>query len=101
MNKIYTTSDHVKKILRSLPSKYRSNVTTIQEAKDFNKVSLEILIRNLQSHEMELMGDEPAKKSKSLSLKSVGQSAKSPQIQKPEEFTHAGGFEEDSYDEEM
>lgn len=50
--KFYTTSDHVKKILRSLPFKFRPKVIAIQEAKDLNILSLESLINNLQSHEM-------------------------------------------------
>lgn len=70
MNKSYTTSDHVKKILRSLRFKFRLKVTTIQEAKDLNLLSLERLTSNLQSHEMDLNGYEPVKKSQSLALKS-------------------------------
>lgn len=58
-------------ILRSLSARYNPKVTTIQEAKDLNTLSLESLISNLQSHEMELNGDEPIMKSKTLSLKSV------------------------------
>lgn len=81
MNKSYTTFDHVKKILRSLPAKYRPKVTAIQEAKDLNKISL-------QSHDMELIGDEPTKNFKFLSLRFVGQSAKSPQVWKPEEVVY-------------
>lgn len=62
LNKSYEIVDHVKEILRSLHVKYRPKVTSIQEVKDLNIISLEILKRNLQSHEMELIGDEPAKK---------------------------------------
>lgn len=40
LNKSYTTSDHVKKILRSLPVRYRQKVTAIPEAKDLNKISV-------------------------------------------------------------
>lgn len=63
LNKSYTTSDHVKNILRSFPVRYRPKVTTIHEAKDLNTLSLESLISNLQSHELEINGDEePIKK---------------------------------------
>lgn len=68
LSKSYTTIDHIKKILRSLPAKFRPKVTTIQEAKNLNKLSLESLIRNLHIHEMELNGDEPVMKSKTLAL---------------------------------
>jgi hypothetical protein len=51
-------------------------VTTIQEAKDLNKLSLENLMSSLKSHEIELIGDEPAKKSKSIALTSKKKSAK-------------------------
>lgn len=71
MNKSYTNFDHVKKILRSLSAKYIPKVKDIQEANDLNKISLESLIRNLQSHEMELIGDESEKKLNSLALKPV------------------------------
>ena len=47
LNKSYTTSDHVKKILRSLPIRYKQKVIAIQEAKDLNTLSLESLIINL------------------------------------------------------
>lgn len=77
-NKSYTTFDHVKKILRSLPVRYMPKVTDIQEAKDLNTISLESPIRNLQSHELELNGDEePIKKSKYMGLKYIGRSKKS------------------------
>lgn len=52
LNKSYITIDHVEKILRSLPARYRPKVTIIQEAKDLNTMSLESLIRNLQSHKL-------------------------------------------------
>lgn len=80
LNKSYTTSDHVKKILMSLPIKFRPKVTIILEAKDFNTLSLESVISNFQSHEMELNRDEPVKKSKSLALKSSAKFVKAPKI---------------------
>lgn len=61
LNKSYTIVDHIKKILRSFPVKYRLKVTSIPEAKDLNSLSFEGLISNLQSHEIELNGDEPEK----------------------------------------
>lgn len=58
LNKSYTTSDHVKKILRSLPMRYIPKVTDIQEAKDLNNINLESLSSNIQMHELELKGNE-------------------------------------------
>lgn len=80
MKKIYTTYNHVKNILRSLHVRYRPKARTILEAKGLNTISLESLITNLQSHEMELNGDEPVKKSKSLALKYVSQPSTSSKI---------------------
>lgn len=40
LNKSYTTSYHVKKIVKSLLGKYIPKVTAIQEAKDLNTLSL-------------------------------------------------------------
>jgi hypothetical protein len=64
---IYIVFDHVKKILRSLPARYRPKVTSIQEAKDLDTLSLENLI-TLKSHEIKLVGDKPAEKFKYLAL---------------------------------
>lgn len=61
LKKSYTMSDYVKKILRSLPVKYKPKVTTIQKAKDLNTLSLESIIINLHCHEIELNGDEPVR----------------------------------------
>jgi hypothetical protein len=48
LKKSYAVADHVKKTLRSLPSRWRPKVTTIEEAKDLNTLSLEGLIRSLK-----------------------------------------------------
>lgn len=49
LTKSYTTPDHVKKILRSLSAKWSPKVTSIQEAKYLNRLSLENLISSLKS----------------------------------------------------
>ncbi|WJX24389.1 25S rRNA (cytosine(2870)-C(5))-methyltransferase [Trifolium repens] len=76
LKRSYTTSDHVRKILRSLPSRWRPKVTAIQEAKDLDKLGLEELISSLMSHEIELSSDEPQKKLKSVALPSISVSSK-------------------------
>lgn len=59
LDKGYSTSDHVKKIIRSLPKKWRPMVITLKLSKDLNKITLEELISLLRSHEIELEEDEP------------------------------------------
>jgi len=59
LDKGYSTADHVKKIIRSLPAKWRPMVTALKMAKDLNNISLEELISSLRSHEIELQEDEP------------------------------------------
>ncbi|WJX12733.1 hypothetical protein P8452_03195 [Trifolium repens] len=76
LKRSYTTSDHVRKILRSLPSRWRPKVTAIQEAKDLDKLGLEELISSLMSHEIELSSDDPQKKLKSVALPSILVSSK-------------------------
>jgi hypothetical protein len=76
LKRSYTTFDHVKKILRSLPSRWRPKVTAIQEAKDLDTLGLEELISSLMSHEIELSSDEPQKKLKSVALPSTSISSK-------------------------
>ena len=60
MKKRYVASDHVKKILRSLPSRWRPKVTAIEEAKDLNTLSIEDLISSLKCHEIGMNEHEPS-----------------------------------------
>jgi len=50
--KSFPTEELVRKILRFLPHTWEAKVTAIQEAKDMNKISLDELIRNLQTYEL-------------------------------------------------
>lgn len=68
LKKSYTVSDHVKKILSSLPTRFRTKVTTIQKARDLDMLRLEDLISSLKSREIELTGDKTTEKSKPLAL---------------------------------
>ncbi|RVW28775.1 hypothetical protein CK203_089226 [Vitis vinifera] len=52
--KTYKKSEKVMKILRSLPSKWHTKVTTIQEAKDLTKLPMEELIGSLVTYEINL-----------------------------------------------
>jgi len=70
LKKSYVASDHVSKILRSLPARWRPKVTTIEEAKDLNTLSVKDLVSSLKVHEIGLNEHEPAKKVKSIALPS-------------------------------
>ena len=54
LGKTYKESEKVMKILRSLPSKWHTKVTAIQEAKDLTKLPLEKLIGSLMTYEINL-----------------------------------------------
>ena len=51
---IYDQSKIVRKILRSLTKDFRSKLTTIIEGKDMNSISVDKLVRSLQSYELDL-----------------------------------------------
>ncbi|MCH84802.1 aspartyl-tRNA synthetase [Trifolium medium] len=93
LKKSYTVADHVRKILRSLPPKWRPKVTAFQEAKVLKDVTLESLISSLRSREMELQADEPDKKIKFVALSSTNILSKT--LKAKEEAA------EDESDEEM
>src|ERR1044072_2032096 len=93
LDKGHSNADHVKKILRSLPAKWRPMVTALKMAKDLNKISLEELISSLRSHEIELQEDEPQRKIKSVALKSNSSKAKA--LQAGEESEDSEGSLED------
>ena len=76
LDKGYTTADHAKKIVRSLPKKWRPMVTALKLSKDLNSISLEELVSSLRSHEIELEEDEPQKKVKSIALRSKPERSK-------------------------
>lgn len=61
-------SDIVRKILRSLPKKYRIKKTTIQEQYNLNEYSVDLLIGNLKAWEMELEDDEKPKGTSSKNI---------------------------------
>ena len=52
LEKVYTNSELVRKILRSLPRMWEAKVIDIQEVKDLNKLPLEELIGSLMTHEL-------------------------------------------------
>jgi len=95
LKKSYVASDHVNKILRSLPAKWRPKVTAIEEAKDLNTLSVEDLISSLKCHEIVLNEHEPIKKPKSIALKSRGKSTKALKALESEEESTSEDSDED------
>jgi len=95
LKKSYVASDHVNKILRSLPAKWRPKVTAIEETKDLNTLSVEDLISFLKCHEIGLNEHEPVKKPKSIALKSRGKSTKALKALKSEEESTSEDSDED------
>src|SRR4030065_1042305 len=100
LKKSYTTPDHVKKILRSLPAKWRPKVTTIEEARDLNNLSLENLISSLKCHELGFPEAKSIKKSKTIALKSKGKEVKALKAAESEEES-SEEYHEDSEAEEV
>ncbi|WJX67641.1 25S rRNA (cytosine(2870)-C(5))-methyltransferase [Trifolium repens] len=103
LDKSYTEADHVRKVLRSLPPKWRPKVTAFQESKDLDTVSLESLVSSLKSHEMELMTDESTKKIKGIALssKSLSKALKAKVIESEDEASEEGNEIGSEDEEEM
>jgi hypothetical protein len=95
LRKSYVASDHVNKILRSLPAKWRPKVIAIEEAKDLNTLSVEDLISSLKVHEIGLNEHDYDKKTKYIALASKGKPSKALKAIESEEESPDGGFDED------
>jgi hypothetical protein len=63
----------IRKILRSLPERFRIKVTTIEESKDLEEMKIEELVGSLQTYELSL---PPIKKVKIIALKASKRKAK-------------------------
>jgi len=63
----------IRNILRSLPERFRINVTTIKKSKDLEEMKIEELVRSLQNYELSL---PPVKKVKTIALKASKKKAK-------------------------
>ena len=73
LGKSFTTKELVRKILRFLPQSWEAKVTTIQEAKDMKKITLDELIANLQTYELRrnYQQKEETKKDRGIALKVI------------------------------
>ena len=58
----------VRKILRSLPDRFRAKVTTIEESKDVDSLKIDELVGSLQTFEMMLVSP---RKAKGIALKTI------------------------------
>jgi hypothetical protein len=56
----------IRKILKSLPERFRIKVTTIEESKDLDEMKIEEMVGSLQTYELSL---PPVKKLKTIALK--------------------------------
>jgi hypothetical protein len=63
----------IRKILRSLPERFRIKVTTIKKRKDFESMKIEELVGSLQTYEYSL---PPVKKVKAVALKASKKNAR-------------------------
>jgi len=95
LKKSYVASDHVRKILRSLPARWRPKVTAIKEVKDLNTLSVEDLVSSLKVHEIGLNEHEPTKKVKSIALPFKGESSKAFKVIESEDESPDGDSNED------
>jgi len=95
LKKSYVASDHVSKILRSLPARWRPKVTAIEEAKDLNSLSVEDLVSSLKVYEIGLNEHEPAKKNKPITLPCKGKSSKALKVIESEDESPDGDSDED------
>ena len=70
MGKTFSNSEKVKKIIRSLPKKWRPKRTAIEETKNLNTLPLDDLIGSLISYEEDLAAEKwDEEKKKSIALK--------------------------------
>ncbi|GAV69822.1 UBN2 domain-containing protein, partial [Cephalotus follicularis] len=75
LDKVYSNSEMVRKILRCLPRSWMPKITAIEEAKNLNILPLEDLLGSLMTHELSMQkkGDDEEKeknKKKVVTLKS-------------------------------
>ena len=68
----------LRKVLRSLPERFHAKITTIEESKDIDKISLTELVGNLQTYELGLTRIGKLGKSKSMALKAKSSDTNEP-----------------------
>ncbi|KAL6337945.1 hypothetical protein AAG906_005410 [Vitis piasezkii] len=86
LGRVINESKKVMKILRSLPSKWHTKVTAIQEAKDLSKLPMEELLGSLMTYEISLskqLQESEDKKKKSIALKATTKEKEDIEEEKP------------------
>ena len=71
LGKVYTTEEQVDKVLRILPRSWEIKVTAIREAKDLTNMSLDELVGNLKTYEMNVDKRGEGNKEKNLGFKTT------------------------------
>ena len=61
----------VRKVLKSLPERFHTKITAIEESKDIDKIPLTELVGNLQTYELGLSRIGKSGKGKSMALKAI------------------------------
>nr|GEU73436.1 zinc finger, CCHC-type, retrotransposon Gag domain protein [Tanacetum cinerariifolium] len=72
----FSSKNYVRKFLRALHTKWRANVTTIEESKDLSSLALDELIGNLKVHKVVMEKDSEIYKGKKERVKSITLRAK-------------------------
>ncbi|GKA09148.1 zf-CCHC domain-containing protein [Tanacetum coccineum] len=76
LDEFFSRSNHVRKFLRALPTKWRPKVTAIEESNDLSTLLLDELIGNIKVYEVVLEKDSEASKNKKEKYKSLALKAK-------------------------
>nr|GEV15240.1 reverse transcriptase [Tanacetum cinerariifolium] len=71
LDEFFSSHNHVRKLLRALPTKWRLKVTAIEESKNLSTLLLDELIENLKVYEVSLKKDSEASKNKKEKYKSL------------------------------
>ncbi|GKA03151.1 zf-CCHC domain-containing protein [Tanacetum coccineum] len=97
----YSSMNHVRKFLRALPLKWRTKVTSIEEAKDLDTLPHDELVGNLKVHEMILENDGVVSKTTTKDkVKSLALKAKVTREKNNDDSGSQGGRDEDVDEEE-
>ena len=71
LGKIYTTEEQVDKVLKTLPRSWEIKVTAIREAKDLTNMTLDELVGNLKTYDMNVDKRGEENKEKNLGFKAT------------------------------
>ena len=74
----------VRKILRSLPERFRAKVTAIEESKDVESLKIDELVGSLQTFEMTLVSP---RKAKEIALKAIKEESLSSESEDDEKMS--------------